>query len=306
MRCLITGARGFAGSWFWRQLEGTEYELVGTAHPRESLSSSGAVRSIDLTQTDQLNTLLSEVDPDVVVHLAAVSFVPQAEDDFANALATNVGALHTICSHSNVHNGAARLIFISSSEVYGHVSSEQLPIVEDTPARPANAYSLTKLMAEQLVRKYVEYDKLNAVILRSFNHIGPGQNERFVVPAFARQLAEIAQERREAVVKVGNLSARRDFSDVRDIVRAYQAAITVGEGVYNLCSGVAVSVEEVLETLIDIAGVKVTVEQDSSRMRPVDVPEFYGDNSRAKRDLNWQPRYTLRDSLEAIYRSVLD
>ena len=157
-------------------------------------------------------------------------------------------------------------------------------------------------MSEIIGGRYVQGGYVRSVIMRPFNHIGPGQNDRFVASSFAKQLAAISKGKAAPVIKVGNLDAKRDFSDVRDIVRAYRLGALRGDGIYNLGAGKSVRVHDVLDLLIEVSGAKVTIENDPARMRPAEVPEFYGIYAKAKRDFGWEPTIPLRDSLRDLYR----
>jgi GDP-4-dehydro-6-deoxy-D-mannose reductase len=189
--------------------------------------------------------------------------------------------------------------------VYGGVLSDELPVSELTPVRPNHNYSLSKAMAELVCQRFGNTSSAAYVVARAFNHIGPGQRSDFAVPNFARQLAEIKLGKREAVIEVGNLQAERDFTDVRDIVRGYRLAATQGHGVYNFCSGAAVSVQRMLDELIEISGLEVEVRQDPSRLRPIEIPRLYGSFERARRSLGWEPRLPRLQSLTEIYQEWL-
>jgi GDP-4-dehydro-6-deoxy-D-mannose reductase len=195
-----------------------------------------------------------------------------------------------------------RLVYVSSAEVYGAQSPESMPIDESCAVNPANPYAASKAAAEAIVLGEARSYNVDAVVTRAFNHIGPGQNERFVVPAFAAQLARIAHGA-EPVLLVGNLEPRRDFLDVRDVVEAYVALAKSGRSaeIYNVCSGSAVAIREILGELIRIANVPVEVREDPARMRPVDVPVMYGSNEKLRAATGWAPRTALRRTLQDVY-----
>jgi GDP-4-dehydro-6-deoxy-D-mannose reductase len=195
-----------------------------------------------------------------------------------------------------------RFVFISSAEVYGVQPPEAMPLLETTLANPVNPYAASKAAAEAIVLGEARSFGVDVVIARAFNHIGPGQNDRFVVPAFANQLAAIARGG-EPIMHVGNLDARRDFLDVRDVVDAYVAIAERGESgeAYNVASGSAVSIREILGELIRIAHVPVEVRDDPARMRPSDVPIVYGSSEKLRARTGWEPRIPLRRSLQDVY-----
>jgi len=197
-------------------------------------------------------------------------------------------------------SAGAKLLFVSTASVYGDIRSQDLPISEETPVSPNNNYGISKLAAEHIIAKHSARG-LDAVVLRPFNHIGPGQGDQFVASSFAKQLAEIAAGKRPPQMKVGNLAVKRDFTDVRDICRAYRLAAEKGRGTYLLASGCAVAIEEILQTLIKIAGVEVEVTQDPERLRGKEIPEIYGTSVKAERELGWRPEQSLTSTLEAVY-----
>ncbi|RMD84802.1 MAG: NAD-dependent epimerase/dehydratase family protein [Candidatus Dadabacteria bacterium] len=311
MRALVTGASGFVGRHLIRHLSECDDIVLGTyaSHRPEKgyFEQLGVELShLDITSYEKVLDLVSSFKPDIIYHLAAIAFVPKAEADFGSMLSVNVGGAHNLFRAAHIADIGAKIVFASSGEVYGRVLPSELPITEDTPLRPANNYSLGKRMAELVAERYNRDGNVKIVIMRSFNHVGAGQNEQFVVSSFARQLAQIKLSKREPVISVGNLKSVRDFSDVRDVCAAYRLAAERGTGVYNIASGRSVAIEEVLKSLIDISGIKVEVRKDPARMRPSEVPEVRVDISRATNELGWRPKYLLRDSLEEAYKYWLE
>jgi GDP-4-dehydro-6-deoxy-D-mannose reductase len=302
MRVLITGANGFAGSFLASHLLENNDEVFATDLQAGSYKNCSNTE-LDISDISACGTVIKQVMPDAVIHLAGLAFAPDSERNFSLALNINVGGTYNILRACAESKNPVRVVVVSSSEVYG--PPQKLPLTEEHELHCANNYGLTKAMCEQLVRRFVDgplpQSRMQPIIIRAFNHIGPRQRPDFVVPSFACQLAEIALGKREPVMKVGNLEAKRDFSDVRDIVRGYRLAALGGCGPINLCSGKSHSIQRLLDTLIEIAGVKVNIEQDPSRMRPSEVPDLFGSYQRAKAELNWEPRYDFRQSLEDIY-----
>lgn len=294
MRALVTGACGFVGKHLVRHLLDSGDEVVGTyLGPKPDPIEGARLLPLDITDRDACSRLLNSEKPEVIYHLAGISFVPEAEADFGRTLQVNVTGAVNLC------RAEATFVFASSSEVYGQ--AEALPIEETAPLRPANAYSLSKMFAEAALARYAK----RLVILRPFNHLGPGQSDRFAASTFARQLAAIARGQAEPVLKVGNLEAVRDFSDVRDVVRGYRLAALRREGVFNLCSGRGVPVADLLHGLIEASGLNVEIVQDPERMRPAEVPFFYGSFRLAKESLGWEPTITLDATLRDVYRDAL-
>jgi GDP-4-dehydro-6-deoxy-D-mannose reductase len=306
MRALVIGAGGFVGRYLVDHLRECGDEVFGTTN----LSSRGGGDThffeLDITNGPEVGALLQSVRPDVVYHLAGIAFVPEAESNFEKTLQVNVAGTANVARYCSLLESKPGLLFVSSAEVYGHVKPSELPIREDNPVRPANNYSLSKRMAELVVERYGRQGGLRHAIARPFNHIGPRQDPRFVASNFALQLARVARGLTPPVLEVGNLEARRDFSDVRDIVRGYRRIATAHQGVFNLGSGRSVSIQELLTTLIEISGCKVEIRQDPQRMRGPEVPELYGSIDHARQQCGWIPEIPLRQSLEDTYRYWFD
>lgn len=301
MRALITGACGFVGAHLAQHLIQAGDQVLGTIRP--GLPPPAAFKSVELDVTNAAATtdLVASYKPEAVYHLAGISFVPEAEENFKLALDVNVGGTYNVYRACQVAQLSAAVVLVSSAEVYGAVQSSELPLTESSALRPLNNYSLSKLMAEQVPLKFRNASGIRLIIARPFNHIGPGQNDRFAASSFARQLARIARGKAPPVIAVGNLTARRDFSDVRDIVRGYRLAAVGGQGTYNFSSGRAIQVRELLNSLVAASGVEVRIESDPARMRPVEVPIFYGSYERARRELGWDPGYPLEQSLRDVF-----
>ena len=305
MRSLVIGAGGFVGGHLVTHLREQGDDVVATTISSAPALSSVESIPLDITDAVSVSEVLRRVQPSVVYHLAGIAFVPEAEANFEKTLSVNVAGTANIARHCQFLESKPTLVFVSSAEVYGQVRPQELPVTEDNPLRPANNYSLSKRMAELVVERYGRQG-LRYSIARPFNHIGPGQDSRFVASNFALQLARVARGLTPPVLEVGNLEARRDFSDVRDIVRAYRLIGAGEQGVYNLGSGRSYSIQELLDTLIEISGVKVEIRQDPQRMRGPEVPELYGSVDKAGRACGWTPRIPLRKSLEDTYRFWFD
>lgn len=299
---LVTGAGGFVGHYLVERLEAQGVTVCAAGGP----SDDRAGITIDVLDLDSLHAAFDIAQPDVVYHLAAQSFVPRALEAPRETYDTNVigtaNVLAALRAHRDRRGSGARLVFVSSAEVYGVQPPEAMPLEETRAPNPANPYAASKAAGEALVLGEVRSFGIDAVITRAFNHIGPGQNERFVVPAFAAQLAAIAHGA-EPVLMVGNLTPKRDFLDVRDVVDAYLALAAHGVPgeIYNVCSASAVSVREILGELIRIAHVPVEVREDPARMRPADVPVLYGSNAKLREATGWSPRISLRKTLQDVY-----
>ncbi len=308
MRVLITGAGGFVGNHLAAHINRRlpDAQLFGTTFlPGERVHATlAASRRIDLKDAERVRALLREWRPDAIYHLAAQAFVPRSFEAPWETLENN------ILSQLNLITGCLdlairpRILIVSSAEIYGAAQAGQLPMAEDTPFRPSNPYSVSKVAQDMLGLQYHLSHDLPIMRARPFNHIGPGQNQRFVAPAFARQIAEIEAGQREAVIYVGNLAAKRDFTDVRDIVHAYQLIVEKGHAgaAYNVASGRAYSIQDLLETLLRLTDADIEVRVDSERLRPVDAPKILGDASKLQRDTGWRPTFTFEETLRDVLR----
>jgi GDP-4-dehydro-6-deoxy-D-mannose reductase len=298
VRALVTGAAGFVGCHLVRTLVADGCEVFGTLQPGHAAPSGlGTVRwvEMELTSSASIDAALAEARPDRVYHLAGQASVGESLRD---PLATwEVNATGTLRLAEAIR-GSARLLFVSSAEVYGVVPDDRQPIHESTRLHPTNPYAASKAAAEMAVLEAAHAHGTHAVIARSFNHTGPGQDARFALAAFARQLAAIRAGAAEPVLRVGNLQARRDYLDVRDVVRAYLTLLERGESerTYNVASGGAHSMAELVELLVGLSGTGARVEVDPARVRPLDVPLLSGEAS-ALRALGWSPAIPLRQTL---------
>lgn len=301
MRVLITGAFGFAGRFLIDELSKSGTEILGTyveeTPPRHTCN---AIR-LDITDAQACRAAIETFKPEVVYHLAAVTFVPEAEANFSKTLQINVVGTNNLFHAVQECGLTTKVVLVSSAQVYGKICTFGVPIDESCAVKPFDAYSVSKAMAELLALRYQDSFTGSSVIVRPFNHIGPGQRVDFVVSSFAYQLARIFNGKAPPTIQVGNLEAKRDFTDVRDIVRGYHLAALKGQGVYNLSSGTAVSIQHILDTLIEISGLKVEIKPDPSRLRASEIPELFGSYEKAKRELAWEPRYDLRTSLRDVY-----
>jgi GDP-4-dehydro-6-deoxy-D-mannose reductase len=313
MRALITGAGGFVARHLSKHLasHGDSIALCyfsANEFEHNSKSSSCENFLLDVRVWQQTYDIISSYKPDVVYHLAGMAYVPEAEEDFERALSANVLGSFNVAKACSILNRETKLIFISSAEVYGKLNASQLPVVESLPTKPANNYSLTKVMAEQACLRFSSQGVLKVGIVRPFNHTGASQNDRFVVSNFAKQLARIKLKKEAALMHVGNLNAERDFSNVTDIVRGYRMFANFlienrdrnGE-IINLCSGRAISIKSILDRLIVISGVDLNIKEDAARMRAAEVPIFYGSYKKAEELIGWQPEIDIEQTLEEVF-----
>ncbi len=308
---LITGAEGFVGSHLvdWIVQNKRQYTVHGIRHwhPRHTqtihLNRHCVYHNCDIRSLDELFKIVHQVEPVKIFHLAAQSFVPQSWTSPAETLETN------IIGEANLFEAVRQagidpvIQIAGSSEEYGLVHKNEVPIRETNPLRPLSPYAVSKIAQDFLGYQYFKSYGLKVVRTRAFNHEGPRRTEIFVTSDFAKQVAEIEKGKKEPVVYVGNLEAVRDFTDVRDIVRAYWLATEKckpGE-VYNIGTGRGYKIQDVLDILLGMSRVKITVKQDPKRLRPSDVPVLICDATKFRRTTGWKPQIpftkTLRDLL---------
>lgn len=302
---LITGASGFVGRKL-AQKEINEGNRVRGIHlPAESPELEFESKGVNLRDFQTIKDFIKGLGKlDEVYHLAAVSSVRSCQENPATCFEANVtGTLNLLEILADLEH-KPRVLFTSSCEVYGMVPGENQPVTEDEPARPVNAYGLSKLAAEEVCSYYCRSRELEVMITRSFNHTGPGQAPGFVFPKVARELVHIEKGRKEPVLRMGNLSVQRDYLDVRDVLRAYTAVMEKGEPgkAYNVTSGHMVSIREGVGMLVEISGLRVNIVEEETLVRSYDIPELTGDAGRAGDELGWKARIpvkqTFRDLLE--------
>ena len=306
MRILITGAGGFVGHHLANYLGNSQpaANLCGTTlFPDETVSPAiEHTRQIDLKEPRQVRDLLQAFAPEVIFHLAAQAFVPRSFEDPWETLENNIRSQLNIIHACLQLDISPRTVIVSSAEIYGAVATANLPLDERAEIRPTNPYSVSKVAQDMLALQYHLSHGLPIMRARPFNHIGPGQNIRFVAPAFAIQIARIEANRQEPFIYVGNLEAKRDFTDVRDIVRAYTLIAEKGNpgAPYNVASGAATSVRQILDSLLEMTDVDIEVRVDPARLRPVDIAEIRGDAGKLRRDTGWGPTFTLEETLNDV------
>lgn len=306
MKLLITGVSGFVGGHLAEAAcADPRFEVWGcdrSSQPRPHYPPNLRLLQVDLLDPAATLAVLERVQPEAIVHLAGQAFVGASWRDPWGTLEVNLRAQLNVFEGLRHLALKPRVLVPGSMEEYGRVDPAALPLREDAPLRPDSPYGLSKVAQDLMAQQYFLSHQIPVIRARPFNHIGPRQDTRFVVPAFASQIAAIEAGRQPPVIQVGNLSARRDFTDVRDMVRAYLLALTLahpGEA-YNIGSGVSHSIQEVLERLLALASTPVTVEIDPARLRPVDVPDVVADAGKFRAHTGWQPQFTLQDTLRAV------
>lgn len=307
MKVLVTGIAGFAGghlAQYLRDIDGCE--VIGLSLPEPVDRFSGLfegepprVYYDDITDADGLGAILADEQPDAIMHLAAHAQVAGAWKQARQVMENNAVATQVLMQAIRDNCPEARVMLVGSGDVYGHVSEADLPLAESRTPRPNNPYSVSKVAQELIALQYYYAYGMEVVVARPFNHIGPRQMGDFITPAVARQLAEIEAGLKEPAIAIGNLESRRDFLDVRDVVRAYYAILDRGKPgeVYNVCSGKAQVIRDIVTTLIDLSTADPELRQDPSKMRPSDTPVVIGDNSKLLALGGWEPEIDIRQSL---------
>ncbi len=292
MRALITGGKGFVGNWLAAHLKDAGDEVV-VIDVETDVSDGAAVRRV-----------MSDVQPEAVYHLAAMTHVGESWENPSQVLKVNVLGTAELLASARSLEVAPTVLVVSSAEVYGVVSPEQLPLREDTPTAPATPYAASKLASEAVALQAFRGYRQPVLVVRPFNHIGPGQSPNFAVPALAKRIVE-ARRSGAGALRVGTLTTRRDFTDVRDVVVAYRLLIEQGEPgtIYNVCSGRDVAIADVAESLLSLAGAELELVTDPDLVRPVDVPVLRGDAARLRAATGWEPRIPLATTLADVLTS---
>jgi GDP-4-dehydro-6-deoxy-D-mannose reductase len=321
---LITGISGFVGGHFARYLLSLDesWEIHGVSRSLPAWASVGgggfspgevlesvAFYPCDLLDADEVGRVVAEVRPDFVLHLASLSSVAESWREPVASFLNNTNVFLNLVEALRVQGpDGCRVLSVGSSEEYGVVGAEEMPLSESHTIVPANPYAVARVAEEYLARIYARGYGLSVSCTRSFNHIGPGQSDRFVVSSIARQFAELALGLREPVVTIGDGTIIRDFIDIGDVVRAYYSILTSGVAgeVYNVCSGHGHSVLEVVYALAEHSGIDAGVEVDPALLRPIDNPVLVGDYSKLERETGWRPEVSFEASLWKLYRYWLE
>ena len=301
-KALIIGAAGFVGSYLARELwENQDMKVHVSKLPQEQLQMDHAcVHDLDILQKEEVAGLLYEIRPDYIFHLAAQSSVSIAWKNPGLTVDVNVkGCIHVLDAVRELFY-KPKILLVGSGEEYGQIRAGEVPVTEENHLRPGNIYAATKACQNMIGNIYAQAYDMHLMMVRSFNHIGPGQAPIFVVSDFCRQVAQIEAGLKEPVMYVGNLAARRDFTDVRDVVRAYALLIRQGKPgeTYNVGSGHAHAIREVLDLILSLSAADIRIETDPNKIRPVDVPVIEADITKLHRAAGWSPSIPLVQTLQ--------
>ena len=304
MKALVIGAAGFVGGHLIRHLAcECGFSVYATKLAHESLETPDAeIYNLDILDAEAVAELLEKIKPDQIYHLAAQSSVKLSWDK--PQLTADINIKGTINVLEAVRNSgySPEVLLVGSGEEYGYLKPEEIPVKEDTLLRAGNIYAATKACQGMPGEIYARAYGMKVIMVRAFNHIGPGQSDIFVISDFCRQVVMAELGKKEPVLSVGNLEAERDFTDVRDIVRAYSALMKDGKPgqTYNVGSGRAESIRSMLDRILKKSSVSIEVVQDSSRMRPSDVPSIAADITRIKEDTGWCPEIPIDSTIDDI------
>lgn len=301
MKALIIGAAGFVGKYLLAHLSETyPWQLYATKLPQEDIQFDHAtILNLNILEKEDILHTLKEIQPDYIFHLAAQSSVALSWKKPALTVDINIKGCLNLLDAIREADLSPKILLIGSGEEYGHISSENIPVSEGTLPRPGNIYAATKVCQNMIGSIYAQAYHMDVMLVRAFNHIGPEQAPAFVVSDFCRQVAEIEKGNSEPVIRVGNLSAKRDFTDVRDVVRAYGLLIQHGQAgeTYNIGSGHAIAIQELLDRILQLSNSNITVETDVNKLRPVDVPIIEADISKLQACISWKPEIPLDQTL---------
>lgn len=289
-RILLTGASGFVGPYVERQFPVSPFN-----------DQNGP---IDLRDQERVLQGVQSISPDAVIHLAAQSFIPDSFSDPKETFSVNfIGTYHLLEALSRT-GFKGRMLYVSSGDVYGRVPIERLPVNESFLTLPRNPYAVSKVAAEALCYQWSQTSSFDVIIARPFNHIGKGQSRRFALADFAWQLVEISRGRLPPVIKVGDIDVTRDFTDVHDIVRAYESLMLSGENgnIYNVCSGKEYSIRSLIEVMKRLIGIDPDIVQDKDRLRPAEQRRMRGDYTKIQEKTGWNPQIPIEESLRNLLK----
>ena len=311
MKFLITGFAGFVSAHFLDLLNETEpgSEVLGVDKNTPDFNFSTYpnlkidFKNIDLTDMQVIEQILVSFQPRYILHLASVSSVAQSWNDPPGCFVNNTTIFLNLVEQSRLKNMNCRILSVGSSEEFGDVTEKELPLTEERPLKPSSPYAVAKVSQEMLAKVYATGFLQDIVMTRSFNHIGPGQKDIFVVASFAKQLVLLSKSKSvEKKIVTGDVSITRDFVDVRDVVRAYYLLLKKGNRgeIYNICSGKGILLEDIIFKMSELLGINIQVEVNPELIRPVDNKKIIGSYQKIKKELGWQPEIPIEKSFSDI------
>lgn len=305
MKCLIIGGTGFVGTYLARYLQTLGYETAVTKMPGELVQnpvSGAAVYELDILDRESVMRLLKEVEADQIFHLAAQSSVAISWKNPGLTIDVNIKGSTNVLEAVRESGRKTRILLVGSSEEYGSICPQEIPVQECTMVRPGNIYAATKACQNMIGGIYAKAYGMDVVMVRAFNHIGPNQEPVFAAADFCRQVARIEAGQQEAVIRTGNLDVERDFTDVRDVVRAYAMLAESGQAgeTYNVGSGQARSIREIVQMVSKQSFADIRVETDPEKLRPVDVPHMRADIRKMQKITGWTPQISLEQTIQEM------
>lgn len=301
MNAMIIGAAGFVGPYLAQAIEeNMSCDVIATKLPQEKLDIPDAkIIDLNILDEEQLFSTLEKEHPDYIFHLAAQSSVALSWKNPSLTVNINIQGAVNLLNAIRELDYNPKVLIIGSGEEYGRIKPDEVPITEENALHPGNVYAVTKVCQNMMATLYSQAYGMNIVLTRSFNHIGPMQRPTFVVADFCKQVVQIEKGLQEPVMKVGNLAAKRDFTDVRDVVRAYCLLIEKGKPgeTYNVGSGHAIAIQKILDMIIKQSGKEIKVEVDPAKLRPIDVPIIEADTTKIKRDTGWKPNISIEQTI---------
>jgi GDP-4-dehydro-6-deoxy-D-mannose reductase len=314
-KILITGISGFVGGHFVHFLTSrhNDLEIHGISRSKPAwdfvdtppeLLNGHYFHLADLNNIPKIKSLIEEIQPDYILHLAAQSSVAESWKSPVFSFMNNTNIFLNIIDTVRLNDNAAKVLSIGSSEQYGIVPEKDLPITEERAQCPENPYAVARVAQEHLARIYAKGYDLDICCTRSFNHCGPGQTDRFVVSAIVKQFVRVAHGIQKPVIHIGNGSIVRDFVDVHDVIEAYYLLLTKGAKgeVYNICSGQGRAIQDIVTLLSEILGIRVDILQEQSQIRPIDNPRIVGSYQKIRQHLGWKPTIPFEQSLLSMYQ----
>ncbi len=300
-KVLVTGINGFAGTHLNNLLLNLGYEVFGTVKPGKEAYGDSHMFPVDIQDFEAVKNAVENAEPSQIYHLAALTSPAESFKNPSKTITNNIsGQLNILEAVKQLGFLETKVLVVSSAEVYGAAEEKDLPLTERSPLRPLSPYAVSKIAQDFLGYQYFHSQGVKTIRVRPFNNIGPHQNPFFAIPSFAKQIAEIEKGHKEPILNVGNLEAKRDFTDVRDTVRAYEMLMNKGEfgEVYNIGSGHVKQIQQVLDILLSHSTANIVVEKDPALMRPGDIPELRCDYDKLHKATGWKPEVSIEDSLK--------